>query len=245
MSDSDSGSGSGSGYGYGSGSGASDKKNLKSKNSKIAKTKVVFDPQLEVRVVGKAFRMEYYLSKDIRDFLASYKLNLESAFMAQDDNLLSEKYTYINHDYLLPSFVRIVANEMQKLPVIQNKRIVRKDVTEMINSHAYSLILPLLLALRVPKLFGSRKKSYEEFYGLNTNDQQFSNKNKAIKIICLPYKNKEGITTDRSMTRRVIKSNTKQVCNIILCDTVLYVKLIFSLYLLLDAQYTLLIFGQP
>jgi hypothetical protein len=229
-----------------SGSGASDKKNIKSKNSKITKKKEVFDPQLEARVVGKkAFSIQYYLTKDIRDFLASYELNLESAFMAQDDNLLSEKYTYINHDYLLPSFVHIVANEMQKLPVLQNKRIERKDVTEMINNHAYWLILPLLLALRVPKLFGSNKESYEIFYGLKTNDQQFSNKNKGTKIKCLPYKNKEGILIARSMTRRIIKSNTKQVCNIILCDTVLYVKLIFSLYLLLDAQYTLLIFEQP
>jgi hypothetical protein len=176
-------------------------------------------PQLEEeKTEVEAMNFSYYVSHDVKVLIKSNNLNLE--------DILTEKKqsnsSYLNYDVLFQPFVKLVVdkiNTSHMLNYLNN----RDDVIRRVNTVAELLLTPLVLTLRLSKLFGPKKESYEKFYHHET---LHSTMKETIEI--MPAKSGVSNTDGpRTMTKKSIKDNTREVCTF---NYMIYVLLTIKLY---------------
>jgi len=176
-------------------------------------------PQLEEeKTEVEAMNFSYYVSLDVKVLIKSNNLNLE--------DILTEKKqsnsSYLNYDVLFQPFVKLVVdkiNTSHMLNYLNN----RDDVIRRVNMVAELLLTPLVLTLRLSKLFGPKKESYEKFYHHET---LHSTMKETIEI--MPAKSGVSNTDGpRTMTKKSIKDNTREVCTF---NYMIYVLLTIKLY---------------
>jgi hypothetical protein len=98
-----------------------------------------------------------WLSAEMEKILDQNHISLELILNGEEEGMNS---TYINYDILKKLFARIVADKITGFTYPLN----RTDIIDKINKTAELQLLPLVLILKLSKLFGKMQSSYDMFY---------------------------------------------------------------------------------
>lgn len=151
----------------------------------------------------EAMTLSYFVSPEVKNLIKSNNLNLE--------DILTEKKqsnsSYLNYDVLFQPFVKLVAHNIHSSNML-NDLTDRESVIKKVNMVAELLLTPLVLTLRLSKLFGPKRESYAKFYH---TESLHSTMKESIEI--MPAKSGVSHTdVPRTMTKKSIKDNTREVC---------------------------------
>jgi hypothetical protein len=163
-----------------------------------------------------------FLSEELLNLVTQHKISIPEIFTSTEQNSSSKKnISYINYDKLFKLFVHIVATDVQTkiIPTDNNASaptpVLRTNLITIINESAELELLKIVLPLRLCKLFGALKESYEAFYGKSKKRTRTgSDKMEKQEITCLPSTDQFGKRKENKMTKKSIKTNTRQVCSI-------------------------------
>ena len=201
----------------------SDKKNKKYKDelNNIFNT---YPEDLELHKKISQNEISCFLSKELLDLLKTEDISIAEIFASTEQNSSSKKnISYINYDKLFNLFVNIVANDVQaKIIPTDNDTsasapVLRTNLITIINESAELKLLKIVLPLRLSKLFGDLKESYEAFYGKSKKRKRNGTdkmETQAQEITCLPSIDQFGKPKENKMTKKSIKTNTRQVRSI-------------------------------
>jgi hypothetical protein len=163
-----------------------------------------------------------FLSQELLNLVSQHNISIPEIFTSIEHNSSSKKnISYINYDKLFKPFVHIVATDVQTkiIPTDNNASaptpVLRTNLITIINESAELKLFKIVLPLRLCKLFGALKESYEAFYGKSKKRTRTgSDKMEKQEITCLPSTDQFGKRKENKMTKKSIKTNTRQVCSI-------------------------------